>query len=301
MSKTVVTYPIIGCLEGAKDILGQLVSYLPPKDGEKATAFLTEFFDRGRVDITNIPEMKTKASWSADDINQFLAENGFDLSIDELRPDQFAVASLIKILVAWLIEGKAAIIQHDGQEYPAVDLTKRECQVGVYGARYDEKVRLVASIPTKSGDRVYMTKLPQAPDDEFELVRMAQSLSCSIEEGRARPMSGQYKGVIFPMVDLDVTHPLEWLVGLVMKPKVGDSAVIEQALQQTRLKMNRKGALAESAAAIVVRCLSANLSQPLVMDEPFLMWIERDGLSQPLFVAHVTPEDWKDPGEIEDL
>jgi hypothetical protein len=35
-----------------------------------------------------------------------------------------------------------------------------------------------------------------------------------------------------------------------------------------------------------------------VIDEPFVVWIQRSGLSAPLFVAHVTREAWRNPKDL---
>jgi len=74
-------------------------------------------------------------------------------------------------------------------------------------------------------------------------------------------------------------------------------AIITQALQQTKLRMNEEGARAQSAVAIgVLRgCLP---TYDYVIDWPFLFWITRPGISKPLFVAYVTEDDWKNPGDI---
>jgi hypothetical protein len=35
-----------------------------------------------------------------------------------------------------------------------------------------------------------------------------------------------------------------------------------------------------------------------VIDRPFLVWFERDGLSRPLFAAYVVEDEWRNPGAI---
>lgn len=44
----------------------------------------------------------------------------------------------------------------------------------------------------------------------------------------------------------------------------------------------------------------ASLPKPdLVIDRPFLCWIERPGIPVPLFLGHITEEDWKSPGSLD--
>lgn len=295
MSETVVTYPINGCLKGAEQIMGAIKEWVHCNPTQYR--FLKDYFAAGGSEVAQVPEMKTKASRAAAEINAFLKENGFTLEIDELSPDQFAVASLIKVLVQWLAEGKKTTVEYRGQQFPAATVKKG---VEILTLPTNDGIRDIAKLPTKSGDMVYLTALDKPGLVGFDLVKLAQGCSNAISLGLVRP-TGRFKGVTFPMVDLDLTYELDWLVGLIALPaNGGNPAVIEQAMQQSRLKMNHKGALAESAAVITMRCLSIPAG-PLVIDTPFLCWFERPGLSQPLFTAYVTPEDWKDPGEIEGL
>lgn len=71
---------------------------------------------------------------------------------------------------------------------------------------------------------------------------------------------------------------------------------IRQALQETRFQMNEKGARAQSAVAIEI-CVKC-IQQPTPtfdITEPFYIWIERPGMSVPLFAAYVDQVDWKEP------
>lgn len=131
----------------------------------------------------------------------------------------------------------------------------------------------------------------------FDLVAMAQGLS---RNGRC---VHEFEGLVFPMVTLDHRADIDWLVGMGTVELHNQPAWIDLAIQQTRLQMNDVGARAESAFLGVSMVLSARWSwhRPKpdhVIKRPFLIWIERKGLSKPLFVGHITEEDWKNPGNI---
>ncbi len=80
----------------------------------------------------------------------------------------------------------------------------------------------------------------------------------------------------------------------------GYRADITRIRQQTRFRMNEKGARSESAVAIgIARCLAMAPAQPFVFDEPFLAWIEHPVLNIPFFAAWIAPDVWADPGDIE--
>jgi len=63
--------------------------------------------------------------------------------------------------------------------------------------------------------------------------------------------------------------------------------------------MNEHGARAEAVTRM--EFLASGESSPppdLVINEPFLVWVERSSLAAPLFVAHVTRENWRRPGDL---
>ncbi|MDO8599294.1 MAG: serpin family protein [bacterium] len=110
----------------------------------------------------------------------------------------------------------------------------------------------------------------------------------------------EYDGVTFPMVSYDQQVDISWLRGL---HTTGDDelpAIIVQALQQTRFRMNDVGARAESAVAFgMTRSMSMERPKPeLIINEPFLCWIRRPNCRLPLFVGYFDTDSWKDPGSL---
>jgi serine protease inhibitor len=100
------------------------------------------------------------------------------------------------------------------------------------------------------------------------------------------------------MVKLAQTPNISWLVDLEADGDDGRPYLIAEALQQTRLRMNEFGVRAESAVALAVAAGSFRSAPRYVLDRPFLIWIERTGLSIPLFVGHIGTDDWDNPGSI---
>ncbi len=134
-----------------------------------------------------------------------------------------------------------------------------------------------------------MTMLDRPPAG-FDLIAKAQQLAGGKRPGR------EFGGLVFPMVDLDQKIDIAWLIGLYTCRDDGQPARVLQALQQIKLRMNELGARAESAAAIEI---AKGMPQPdHVINRPFLIWFERDSLSRPLFVGHITPGDWRNPGNV---
>jgi len=290
MSKTVVTYPIVGAVLTAETIpeLGSNRRWTPTNDTQRA--FLKEFFLGGRQEIPRIPEIESKASWDYEVINRFLAERGFTIALQPFTSDTFGVASVLDLLVEWLIEGvEDRILTPDRKVYPGVLLP--EDGVEFWSAKGHDNP--IAALKTKSGDKIFMTMMDNPPEG-FAMVEKAQELS------RTSERIFDFGGLIFPMVDLNQEVNISWLIGLWCMADSGDRARISQALQQTKLKMNEKGAHVKSAVAIAVTLEAFRMPKEThVINRPFLMWIERTGLSRPLFVGHITQEDWKNPGSLD--
>jgi len=132
-----------------------------------------------------------------------------------------------------------------------------------------------------------MTLLEKQPGDLFGLFSEAWRI------GKIRE-SCRFEGVMFPMVELDMQPDIRWIHGM-----ENGSWSIEQALQQTRFRMNEKGAKVESAAAMRSICEDASAKPtPVLIDGPFLLWIERKGLDVPLFCAVLCEDAWKEPKEL---
>jgi hypothetical protein len=73
---------------------------------------------------------------------------------------------------------------------------------------------------------------------------------------------------------------------------------IGQALQQTKFRMNEKGAKVESAVAMSLNRGMAVEPEPYVIDRPFVLWIERPGMAIPFFAAVLCEDVWREPKEL---
>ncbi len=283
MSTTVVAYPIVAALKTAEQILGPDRVWNLANDLQRR--FLSDFCGICWDEVEGIPEIESIASFSTDEINAFLKERGFTIQLKPWSPPNFGVASVLDLLVEWIEAGEATLVTaDDGRQFPGVRISGAGVRFFSAPGHPDP----VAGLESKSGDRVYTTMLDQPPGG-FDLIAKAQELT------RNKQPSQEYGGLIFPMVDLNQEVDVSWLIDMSTSSEDDLPAIIAQALQQTKLRMNEIGARADSAAAIAVR----GIPQPdYVINRPFLVWFERDSLGQPLFVGHITPDDWRNPGSL---
>lgn len=313
MSYTAVLFPILSVLSVAENtFLGTGKEWITKNDQQ--SILMNDYYYPKRNELTFFApdEMKSIASRKIAEVNRFLKDNGFEIQLEENTDDDFAVASILKIALKWKKEGTKCEITHEGNEYPAV---RMERQFRIYHVR---TAHPVVSIYTENGDILNMTIAKGKPREGFELVSYIRSLSRRIQSELCplvlhktldglmysdhyftefKDVTFDYAGVVFPMVDLKQQVDLSWLIGMGYPP----DARISQALQETHFKMNEKGAIAKSAVAIAVKteCAAPTFKQPYIIDKPFYLWIERPGMSMPLFTAYITPADWKAPQNLD--
>lgn len=77
---------------------------------------------------------------------------------------------------------------------------------------------------------------------------------------------------------------LEWMQGL----SLDSERFIQEAIQQIKFRLNQDGAVVKSATVLNVSgCVDFAPKSEYVFDEPFFLWMVRDGLRYPWFSAYL--------------
>lgn len=287
VTSTLCVLPILGCLKAAEGHMEEAKGLVPEISPvtDKQSGFL-EMFEDLMMAMGGIPELESRAHDDVKVINGWLKERGFDIELpDDADPETFAVASILDVLLKWLNEGRRTnITGAAGGDFPGVRLDDG-VTVSHLPAIHPHPVVRVA---TKSGDTVCMSMVDEVPSGFSGLFLKVADLE------KVKATSHMHKGVCFPMVDLDEKPDISWIQGL----QFGHGYRVGAAMQQTKFRMNEKGARAQSAAAMtLVRSVRPTV-QPHVIDRPFLLWIRRDGLEFPLFAALLCEDAWKEPEKL---
>lgn len=284
MSRSTVFAPIVACLLKAEENIG--LNRVWHGVNTLQDLFVGDYFDMCKAGIIGLEDaIQSIFSFSADEINRFLAEKGFSIQLDPLEDNEFGVASVLDILLSWQSPGKKCLIQSSGQSFDGVELK------GGVDFCSSRNFPTVVKIRTQSKDCLYLAIPDCEPDGDVEMMSYAKELMTTRFFGSA------YDGVRFPMVNYDQVVDISWLLGLRTNASNGDEVYISQAHQQSKLRINEFGARAESAVALgVTRGICMNSFYTI--DKPFMAVIVRDGVPCPVFVAYVTPEDWKNPGSL---
>jgi hypothetical protein len=266
-------HPLAAALAKAVSLIGS-VQWVPNSGKQMELLDITWNIDEH--DFRDL-SMETIASYSADEINAFLAQNGFDIKLNGLSGNEFGVASILKILMTWSESAEHQIHAKNGSAYQGVKITENiRLLDSVYSMGY------VAEITSKEGFKIYFATPPK-PADEQALFAAAKKMS----EEKNYVVPATLKSVIFPEVEMDYMPDISWLIGM----RAGKNTVT-QAVMQTKFKLDKTGAKAEAAAAIGVRKAFITANNNLVFDQPFMAWIEKPGIDLPVFVAWCEYDSW---------
>lgn len=250
-------------------------------------------------ELSRFDELQAWARWTAEEINQILADHKVSIRLDPWSNDQltFGVAAIYDLINKWLVEG--SIEKSPGKPFlinnkPAFRLDTEKNGIEFYDTHYYHPViRVPGQTP---GDFVCLTK--SAPLDKFDLLGRVELLRRGIKTGQRM---SNWAGLISPNVQFDTEVDISWLVGLWgfwRRSNLPASQVwrVSQAKMQAKFALGPKGVHAKVAAAIAVTREMYMAGSPLpdyYLDSDFIVWIERDSIeSEPLFSAFVPKEEF---------
>ncbi len=284
MSITSVMLPILSVLSVAQEThIGYGYNWVPVNKNQEV--FVEQYLPKTQeLEFLKPEEIRSCASKDVAEVNTFLRDNGFAIQLEEGSELSIYVASILDIALKWKEAGTKTQLAVEGTTYPAVSMKKG------YSIERAKDGRNILAIACDNGDTVYMT-LADKSIEGFELLEAVQQLAEDTQE-----VTHEYAGVTFPMVELSQKEDISWLIGLWYNNPL--EWKVMQALQETRFSMNEKGARAQSAVAVELEPRCMPTKPQLVIDGAFYLWIERPGMSVPLFAGYIDKGDWKEPAGI---
>jgi hypothetical protein len=286
-SKAICPLTLYGCLEAAEEFIGTPLPWEAINDQQ------AQFLARspGKTPLPFSPEEYARiASTKEADLNKFFSDRGFTLTVPPIPEGGFGSGCTLNILVEWQEKANLVTIttkaekSYEGISFP---LNQGHTQVQMIAPPFHN--HRIATLPAKrDGDFVFITPYSGPIDDESILVFAEKVL----EGGYQLDPKAELQ---LPMLNYDQTGPLDWLTGL----RRSDNWFVASAVQQNRFKLNEIGARAESAAAMTfLRSAMVMRPNPLIIDEPFLIWIARDGVRKPIFTLFAAEDCWANPGSL---
>ena len=290
-TQTLVIHPISAALREAEIFLEKVESITTSNTTQKK--FIDDIHAYCKVDVDRIEEIESIADTNYKNINKWLADRGFQIQLSDFGPGGFGVASALDLLGEWAIKGKKWSVEtEEGDYYPGIKMTN----YGKEFYRVKENPNFIIEIETKKNDHVYLMMVDEVPTG-FGLLDFVEKI-----QNEKQKVPFEYDGFIFPKIDFDEEIILDWLLNLRFETPKGKEPfyTISQALQQTKLKMNEEGFRVKSAVALGILAGAApEKIEPYVINKPFLMWITRERLSKPLFIAYLNKDVWKDPKNLD--
>jgi serine protease inhibitor len=140
------------------------------------------------------------------------------------------------------------------------------------------------------GVGIFVSKIDQDNIETiFDLFHVVKSLSMSTV-----PLEHDYTNVYCPMISLKVKGAVSWLKDARTFSKEGLPYYIRVAKSEHILRLNETGTLAKAAVAAEILWLSAPIaSNPYVINGPFVIWYEVDGVI--LFCAKIEEDAMRRP------
>jgi hypothetical protein len=302
MTLTVSLAPLTICealRKGTQEFKLNYDAYVPANDIQKkfiATQYVP-YVQNNMFDRFSAQELKAYFSDDYKYLNEILTQNGFTIQLAPFEKPNVGIVALQDVVVKWMQEGQKAPIHADGKEYEGVSLYEH---VSFY-TKGENNNLVIAELRTKTDDKVYFVVQRDKPlfEDSVEESVVAQSVMDyhAALHNNTYAQSNHFDGVIFPMIMYNKQPSIEWILDL----EIG-SYVIAQALQEVIFKMNEKGAQAKAATALELKFTMAPgpypVTETLIVDKPFLVWIERPGVSMPIFADYMLKQYWSNPGEL---
>jgi hypothetical protein len=248
------------------------------------------------------------AAQMAEPLNDLLERRGFEIRLESWQkaPRRFGIAGVTDATVSWHTPARVVVIEpRSGGEYPGFAVN--EAQMGrviiIDGFRQP-----MVQMQTKEGLEVRITMTGE-PGSQLEMVRQSMRLH-EAEASAARIV--EFDGAHLPMVHMLRKPDVNWLSGLAMQALEGGLPwVLVQAVMENRLAMNQFGARVKDAFAGGFERMAIGPKEPYIVDRPFLMVISKQGrpgqpgdagpAPAPMMGAYITPEDWKNPGDLSSL
>ncbi|MFZ2150144.1 MAG: hypothetical protein WAV15_03215 [Minisyncoccia bacterium] len=246
--------------------------------------FMSTYYDGAVADLHKVDDDKVLqaiATGSSAKLQDFFAKGGFANMPVRIPAGGHAVGVLFDLLVDWKTVGEQKDIsirrpQGGYDDYSGAQMLEFEA-FSLEGHKYP-----LFRIETRQGWDVYLV---EAADGE--------NLQASDFPARAKALLGlpreeaDYEKLNFPSVLMSADVDISWMVGMRVP---GFS--IDEAVKKIKLRLDEKGARAQSAVAFTTRGMDSSYT----IQRSFYVIFTREGLNFPPFVALAAPDSWVKQG-----
>lgn len=242
--------------------------------------FLTHFYAPlvKQIACFNPGELTAWAHQNSSELNAIVGSQGFSL---QFAPTAYAysinIASFLNIKEQSICKGTKTAIEHEitHQKYAAIKLTR---DFEVYATALHSHP--LACIHMRNGDSVWITPSNNyCAEPDFEYIRMLRSEN--------KILDYSYTDIIFPDFIFSKEMSVESLQGL----QLGQWR-INQTLVKVLCLLDCQQSIPTNKIASY-NTIDYQAHKTMLINQPFLLWIERPALHEPLFAACISEQYWK--------
>ncbi len=275
-----------------KEYLGEGRVWIPQnQEQEKVMEWMVKYRDN----LDALKSLKSKASTSAQVLNAYLKENGFDITLDDFNG--IGAVSILDMLVKWTVEAQVSKMRVvTGETVPAFEIKAPGFSLWMKEGFSQPLVQFY----TESKDSLWL----MMEAEEFDSVDMVDFAMRVTLASNVVPLEDYLRvdTVVLPKVDFDVQPDIGFMGGLSTVDKNGADWFIAQAKQQFKFRMNEHGARVKVATAMAAMRGVVIPPAKLSFNRNFYGWFTQAGNWLPLAVFHSYPDSWKEPtGNLEEL
>lgn len=222
--------------------------------------------------------LKGKVTSDAVELNAWFADNdwpGMDISI---APNGLGVGSIFDLLVDWQEQGTKSPVYIDQVRYEGVKMDGSASLKGYQLQGYDFPMFELAT--RQNGWRVFLVET----DASYTGIELSTRASEVMDFSR-QPYD--FRTLQFPQVDFEANVNIKWMEGMKVE---GGMFSIDETIKKVRLRLDDKGARAQSAVAMMTRSIPVGVYS---IARPFFVIFWHEGLSLAPFVAISANDSWK--------
>lgn len=295
---------------------------------QEQQAFLEEYYlHKKKLNFFNDNELKVWASTNHDYLNTILKNENLPEQFKPLGANAVGIFSNLDIEIKWLYKGCKSSIEDFSHEKWESDrqIIKREFSAIAlrdgfkrFSSDYDRRI-FITRIQTANNQTVWIAEAHTPLKGRDELLHYIGKIRSSLSP--YHPIAGCRCGegtkitgpdvLRIPMINLDIVEDISWMQGMqYWKPgeRIKEDLIfmtlwkqvrpeckgsVGQITQRIKFKMTEEGEYEARAQASdengYYRILSIGSIHP-----PFYLWVEREGLSMPVFAACISADVLKE-------
>lgn len=226
-------------------------------------------------------------------LNEKFKENpGIDISLD--KPDDILSYAFLKKDLQFANEfealdsalnfnGKTSVKSFGIKEYASDEAHKKLADQVKILDYIDDNDFILSLASTKPNDEIVLAKITP----RGTLLETLKLITNRIKAKKSFILKDK-DTLQIPQLDFDILHSYSDLIGKFVLNKGFEDYFIAKAIQSIRFRLNEKGALLKSEAAIVLeKEISMEMPKRLIFDRPFLIYLKEKGALYPYFAMWV--------------